>query len=71
MRVDYVIFSKPQFCPLLVIEYDDPSQLMWNRAERDRFVNSALEAADLPIIHITTDQYIDKQAEIEKILTNY
>lgn len=64
LRVDYVIFSRPQFSPLLVIEYDDATHMWQKRIERDRFVDESLAAARIPIIHVSSSDYSKNSAEL-------
>ncbi|HMO13133.1 MAG TPA: DUF2726 domain-containing protein [Pirellulaceae bacterium] len=51
-HVDFVICSRDVVRPLLAIELDDASHEREDRQERDGFVDSALAAAKLPILHI-------------------
>jgi len=59
--VDFVIFDKQNISPLLVIECDDITHEREDRIARDNFVNKALKAAGIPIMHVKTREldYID------------
>lgn len=51
-HVDFVICSADALRPLLVIELDDRSHEREDRRQRDAFVDRALGAAGLPILHV-------------------
>jgi very-short-patch-repair endonuclease len=52
-HVDFVLCDSTSFTPLLVIELDDSSHEREDRQERDAFVDAALDAAGLPILHVS------------------
>ena len=52
-HVDFVLCDRQNIAPLLVIELDDASHEREDRKERDTFLDSALSAAGLPILHVT------------------
>ncbi len=54
-HVDFVLCEATSFTPLLVIELDDSSHDREDRQERDAFVDAALQAAGLPILHISAE----------------
>lgn len=51
-HVDFILCSPDDLTPLLVIELDDSSHARLGRRERDAFVDAALAAAGLPILHV-------------------
>ena len=51
-HVDFVLCDTATVRPLLVIELDDASHSRADRRDRDAFVDAALAAAGLPILHI-------------------
>lgn len=51
-HIDYVLCDKTNIEPILAIELDDSSHNNSQRIDRDIFVNNALKAANLPILHI-------------------
>ncbi len=51
-HVDFVLCDPASFSPLLVIELDDSSHARLDRQERDAFVDAALDAAGLAILHV-------------------
>ncbi len=51
-HVDFVLCDRRDVAPLLVIELDDASHEREDRKERDTFLDSALGAAGLPILHV-------------------
>ena len=65
-HVDFVLCDE-QLAPVVAIELDDPSQEQAERLTRDQFVDSVLESASLPIVHVhaTADYVLD---EIRQLL---
>ncbi|MCL4199372.1 MAG: DUF2726 domain-containing protein [Phycisphaerales bacterium] len=63
-HVDFVICSADALRPLLVIELDDRSHEREDRRQRDAFVDRALGAAGLPILHVPARAAYDA-AQIE------
>jgi len=57
--VDFVIFEKGYFTPLLVIELDDYTHNFYYRRQRDKFLDEALKAAGLNILHIKPEYNYD------------
>jgi hypothetical protein len=51
-HVDFVLCDREKIAPVLVIELDDSSHEADERRDRDTFVDAALSAAELPILHI-------------------
>lgn len=51
-HIDFVLCDHNAVRPLLAIELDDSSHGRADRRERDGFVDSALAAAGLPILHV-------------------
>jgi hypothetical protein len=51
-HVDFVLCSPRDLTPVLAIELDDASHERADRRARDAFVDRALEAAGLPILHV-------------------
>jgi hypothetical protein len=51
-HVDFVLCDRAQRRPLLVIELDDASHEESSRRDRDAFVDAALRAAGLPVLHV-------------------
>jgi hypothetical protein len=51
-HIDFVICDKNLLRPLLAIELDDSSHNRADRKTRDNFVDAALAAAGLPILHV-------------------
>lgn len=52
-HVDFVLCDHDIVRPLLAIELDDSSHNRTDRQDRDAFVDSALSAAGLPILHVS------------------
>ncbi len=50
--VDFVVFKKPYYEPVLVIEYDDETHTREDRKKRDIFLDNALKSANVPVIHV-------------------
>ncbi len=51
-HVDFVICDPESYIVLGVVELDDRSHLQEARRDRDEFVDGALEAAGIPILHV-------------------
>ncbi len=58
-HVDFLLCRPDSLAPVLVIELDDPSHNRPDRIERDEFVNCALAAANLPILHVPIAESCD------------
>ena len=56
-HVDFLICDSDTVEPLLIIELDDISHDRPDRMERDRFVDTAMDAAEMPIIHLPVADY--------------
>ncbi len=50
--VDFVLLDKNTMEVILVIELDDYTHKRYDRNQRDNFVDNALKAANIPILHI-------------------
>ena len=68
-HVDFVLCDANSFTPLLVIELDDSSHEREDRQERDAFVDTALDAAGLPILHVSV-QHAYAPAEVRALITD-
>ena len=55
-HVDFLLCDREKLSPLLVIELDDSSHERDDRAQRDAFVDEALGAAGLPILHVSANR---------------
>lgn len=55
-HVDFVLCTVDEVQPILVIELDDSSHDRGDRKERDGFLDSALAAAGIPILHVRAQQ---------------
>lgn len=69
---DFVLCDK-KTTPLLILELDDSSHNKEARIERDGFVDKALAAAKIPILHIICKKNYDKEElkkKIEETLNN-
>ncbi|WP_309400319.1 DUF2726 domain-containing protein [Cerasicoccus maritimus] len=70
-HIDFLLIDPETTAPLLAIELDDRSHLRTDRQERDAFVDAALAAAGLPILHIPCAASYNAQflrQEIQEIL---
>lgn len=61
-QVDFVVCDEQTTRPLVVIELDDSSHQRSDRAKRDEFVDRACSAANLPVLHVPTNQKPDYRA---------
>lgn len=50
--LDFVLFERINYKPLLIIELDDSSHNQFDRKERDYFVDKVVSTAKIPILHI-------------------
>ena len=50
--LDFVLFSKSDFNPLLIVELDDSSHQQSERIDRDKFIDKVAEVTKLPILHV-------------------
>jgi very-short-patch-repair endonuclease len=68
-HVDFVLCDPNSFTPLLVIDLDDSSHMRKDRQGRDAFVDAALDAAGLPILHVSA-QHAYAPAEVRALITD-
>jgi hypothetical protein len=66
-HVDFLLCDRQNVSPLLVIELDDSSHERDDRTERDAFVDEALSAAGLPILHVAAKRSYAPQELAEMI----
>ena len=68
-HADFVVCDKNDLSILGVVELDDQSHKSAKRRERDRFLDSVLDSAGIPIVHIqaqSTYSVIDIQNHLQK-----
>ena len=73
-RVDFVIFSKDNYNPQVVIELDDKTHNLPSRIKRDRVVDMALFKANLPIVHFPVKQRTNRELlgkELQDIISTW
>ncbi|MFA6460600.1 MAG: DUF2726 domain-containing protein [Patescibacteria group bacterium] len=68
--IDFVVFDKPYYKPILAIEYDGSTHDRADRQARDEFVDSILESSGIKIIHIKHEKNINFETIKSDILTN-
>jgi hypothetical protein len=66
-RVDFLLCKHETLAPLLVIELDDPDHLRLDQIRGDDFIDSALTAAGIPVIHVKVQEFYDPK-EIKKLI---
>ena len=54
-HIDFVLCDPKTLEPIVCIELDDASHQRADRIERDKFVNDAFDAADLPLLRIPVE----------------
>ena len=54
-HIDFVLCDPQSLEPVVCIELDDASHQRPERIERDKFVNDAFDAADLPLLRIPVE----------------
>lgn len=67
-KIDFVLYNKETWAPVLAIELDDRSHLKWKRTQRDMFVNELMEGVGLSILHIRTSYVYDHKELRQEIL---
>jgi hypothetical protein len=67
-HVDFVLCDRRALRPLLVVELDDSTHERADRKARDAFVDSALAAAGLPILHVPARASYDPQAVAQQVM---
>jgi very-short-patch-repair endonuclease len=60
--VDFVLCESHTFVPRLIVELDDRSHDRADRQARDAFVDQALSAAGIPILHVRWQRHYDAGA---------
>ena len=68
-HVDFVLCHLKTMQPILVIELDDSSHERADRQARDKLVDSAFAAADLPILHVICRGSYDDEELKQQIRT--
>jgi hypothetical protein len=68
--IDFVVFDKPYYKPILAIEYDGSTHDRADRMARDEFVDSVLAASGIKILHIKHENNISYETIKSDILTN-
>ena len=66
--VDFVIFDKANLQAVLVLEYDGKTHQKEERQDRDNFVDSILQSADLKILHVKHQKNLDLDALKSSVL---
>ena len=72
-HVDFVLCSRIDFSPKLVVELDGGSHRSQIRSQRDLFADEALAQANIPILHIPVQNTYDQNlliGELQNALTN-
>lgn len=72
-HVDFVLCSRTNFAPRLVVELDGGSHISQIRSQRDLFVDEALAQANIPILHVRAQSSYDQNLlinELQNALTN-
>ena len=54
-HIDFVLCDPQSLAPVVCIELDDASHQRPDRMERDKFVNDAFDAAELPLLRIPVE----------------
>lgn len=68
-HVDFVLCDPADFTIVCAVELDDASHRQANRMERDSFVDQAMKAAGLPLLHVQVRQKYDA-GELRKTIRN-
>jgi len=65
--LDFVLFTKVSYKPLLIIELDDASHNYSDRKTRDNFVNIVANIVKIPILHVPAKYSYSSQDLLSKI----
>ena len=68
--IDFVLFEKPYYKPVLAIEYDGKTHNSPRRVKRDEEVEKILNSAGINIFHVKHDKNIDLEQVKNKIEEN-
>ncbi len=68
-HLDFVLCDPATTRPLVAVELDDASHRRADRQERDRFVDRALAAAGLPIVHVRAAGSYDAKAIAQSLFS--
>jgi very-short-patch-repair endonuclease len=66
-HVDFLLCDATNMKPALVIELDDASHKRPDRRERDKFVDKALHAAGMPILHVAQQRQYSREEVISQL----
>lgn len=61
-QLDFVLCEHETWSVVLAIELDDPTHQLADRSERDRFLDNAMRAAGVPLLHIGTAASYDPKS---------
>jgi len=65
--LDFVLFTKSTYKPVLIIELDDSSHKLQDRKDRDHFVDKIAETVKLPVLHESAKYSYVKDKLIQEI----
>lgn len=65
--LDFVLFTKSTYKPVLIIELDDSSHNNPDRRDRDHFIDKVAEKVNLSILHIPTKYSYQKETLVHEI----
>ncbi len=68
--IDFVLFERPYYKPVLAIEYDGKTHNSPSRRKRDKEVEKILNSAGIDIFHVKHDKDIDLEQVKNKIEEN-
>jgi hypothetical protein len=72
-HVDFVLCSRTDFSPKLIIELDGGSHNSQIRSQRDIFVDEAFTQANIPVLHLPVQSSYDQNqilTQVQNALTN-
>ncbi len=72
-HVDFVLCSRADFSPKLIIELDGGSHNSGNRSQRDNFVDESFTQANIPVLHVPVQSFYDQNqimTQVQNALTN-
>lgn len=70
-HVDFLICTKNPISPKIVVELDGSSHNYQSRIERDKFVDEVFASSQIPIVHIKTKSFYNKEVLIRELQRAY
>ena len=66
-HVDFVLCSRTDFSPKLIIELDGGSHNSGTRSQRDSFVDESFTQANIPVLHVPVQSFYDQNQILTQV----